>query len=292
MQQLLFCTSMVQIGNTAGTAFIFNAQSGSNIVPVLVTNKHVALVPGQGSFSLMANEADAPKLGERVEFSHPNFSALWTGHPSGNVDLAAAFLGPFINSAAAQGKGVFFRAVGEQVCPTAEIVENLDATEPIVFIGYPDALYDKANLTPIMRRGYTATPIALDYNGIPAFLIDASVFPGSSGSPVFIYQENYRDGRAIRLGASRLLFAGVVASVHTQKDVGQIVTNRAPTTSFNQLLDLGIVFNWRAVIETVANLFNAHGLPYGAPAPAKIQGQEAMEITTQDEPPVRPSAGV
>lgn len=293
MQQLLFCTCLVQNGAISGTAFIFNAQSGNGVAPVLVTNKHVALVPGDGSFSLIAKEPgqDKPKLGERIDFSHPQFSSLWTGHPSAGIDVAAAFLAPFINNADRQGKPVFYRAVTEQICPTEQIIENLDAIEAVTFVGYPNSIYDQTNLTPIMRRGYTATPLALDYNGAPVFLIDASVFPGSSGSPVFIYQQNYSENGSIMLGSSRLLFVGVVASVAVQHDVGQITTSVMPKVSFNQILDLGIVFNWRAVIETVEALFKAHGLPYGAPAPAELEAQEEVEITTQNEPPKRPDAG-
>jgi hypothetical protein len=159
-----------------------------------------------------------------------------------------------------------------------------------VFIGYPNALYDKTNFTPIARRGYTATPVALDYCGTPSFLVDASVFPGSSGSPVFIYQEGYRQGNSYMLGATRLLFVGVVASVQVQHDVGQIITGSLPKIAFNQILDLGLVFNWRAVIETVENLLKVHRMPVGTQVPEIAQGQDEVQISTQEEPPARPNA--
>jgi hypothetical protein len=112
MQQILFTTCLVQTGTSAGTALIFNIKSDGNDVPVLVTNKHVAQVPGFGSFSLLAHDGNGgPKLGERVAFGHNHFSSLWTGHPSDQIDLAACFLAPFVNNASANGKGVFFRAV-------------------------------------------------------------------------------------------------------------------------------------------------------------------------------------
>ena len=214
---------------------------------------------------------------------------MWTGHPTAEVDLAATFLGPFVNNSAATGRSVFWKGVADELCPTDDVAENdLDAIEPIVFVGYPNALFDKANLTPITRRGHTATPISLNYNGLPTFLIDASVFPGSSGSPVFIYNENgYRMGGAFHLAQQRILFVGVVAAVHIQRDMGSIVTGTLPRVEVNQLMDLGIVYNWRAVRETVGALFAAHGVPYGAappPAPAVAE----VEITTQCEPPRRP----
>lgn len=218
-QQLFFCTSLIETGSVAGMGFVWGAASASEHVLTLVTNKHVVSESGTGSFSIAAGDATTPKLGERVNFAPHDFASLWTGHPNPDVDLAAAFLGPFVNSAAAAGRSVFLRAVAESLCPTEVQVENdLDAIEPVVFVGYPNALFDQASLTPIARRGHTATPIALDYNGLPSFLIDASVFPGISGSPVFIHQENsYRDAGRLRIGASRVLFVGVVASVHIPK---------------------------------------------------------------------------
>jgi hypothetical protein len=50
------------------------------------------------------------------------------------------------------------------------------------------------------RRGMTATPPQLDYCGRPTFLIDASVFGGSSGSPVFLDITHARGPSPIRVG--------------------------------------------------------------------------------------------
>ncbi len=291
-QQLLFCTSLIQTGMSAGTGFVWAAESEGNSVPVLVTNRHVAVAPGPGSFSLASGDGvGGPKLGERVDFAHSDFGSLWTVHPNAEVDVAATFLGPFVNSAASAGKSMFFRSVSGEICPTDEVATNdLDAIEPVVFVGYPNALFDKVNLTPIARRGHTATPVALDYNGQPSFLIDASVFPGSSGSPVFIHNEyGYRSGDSFQLGASRLLFVGIVAAVHVQQDTGRLVTAALPRVQLNQLMDLGIVYNWRAVRETVEELFAAHGVPYGASAPPSPPGLDDVEISTQKEAPERPA---
>ena len=67
----------------------------------------------------------------------------------------------------------------------SEELEQLEAIEEVVLIGYPAGIRDPAHLTPIARKGITATPPAWDYGGRPTFLVDASVFHGSSGSPVF-----------------------------------------------------------------------------------------------------------
>ncbi|MFR3321383.1 MAG: hypothetical protein ACLTSZ_09905 [Lachnospiraceae bacterium] len=81
-----------------------------------------------------------------------------------------------------------------------EQIEYFAAIEDITFIGYPSGLYDSVNKLPIIRQGITATPIWNQFNGENVFLIDAGVFPGSSGSPVFIYNHGSyptKDGIAI-----------------------------------------------------------------------------------------------
>ena len=62
----------------------------------------------------------------------------------------------------------------------------LDVELNVSFIGYPNSLYDPASFLPILRSGTISTHPMVDYEGRPQFLIDAQVFPGSSGSPVFV----------------------------------------------------------------------------------------------------------
>ncbi|MDD3976477.1 MAG: serine protease [Candidatus ainarchaeum sp.] len=60
----------------------------------------------------------------------------------------------------------------------------------VLFIGYPSLFYDKKNFLPVMRSGTIASIPSVDFNGEPSILLDAQVFPGSSGSPVFIFINN------------------------------------------------------------------------------------------------------
>jgi hypothetical protein len=151
---------------------------------------------------------------------------MWTGHPNDDADIACMPLAQALINANDPGRRIFYRPIGCELCPSDEIVAELDVIEDIEFVGYPNALYDSVNLTPIVRRGITATPIELDYCGLPMFLIDASVFPGSSGSPVFIVQRNgYTDGGQIMVGGLRAYFVGIVASTHIQQDAGRIVVS-------------------------------------------------------------------
>ena len=117
-----------------------------------------------------------------------------------------------------------------------------------------------------MRRGTTATPISIDFQGLKQFLIDASVFPGSSGSPVFILNIGmYTNKDGTTNVSSRLLFLGTVASVFFKQDVNEIkmitqpVVDR-PVAISKQMIDLGIVFKAETVVETIQSFLSKNGL--------------------------------
>ena len=60
------------------------------------------------------------------------------------------------------------------------------AGQKIIFVGYPKGFFDDVNFLPVARSGFVASIPAVDFRNKKQLLIDAQVFPGSSGSPVFI----------------------------------------------------------------------------------------------------------
>jgi len=106
-----------------------------------------------------------------------------------------------------------------------------------------------------MRRGTTATPMVLDFEGRPEFLIDAAVYPGSSGSPVFVYQpETLRPSQSG--GGRKFLFAGVVAAVFFREEANHLVpvpvpANNQPMVMGSEMIDLGLVIKAEAVIAAI-----------------------------------------
>jgi hypothetical protein len=133
------------------------------------------------------------------------------------------------------------------------------------FIGYPNGIYDEHNLLPIVRRGITATPPAADYEGKRQVLIDASVFPGSSGSPVFVW-----DPRGVashetggRIVGRSLYLLGVLSAVFFQEDTGRIEqvtipTRQEPVAIFNRTIDIGVVLKASLIMETVEDALRTH----------------------------------
>lgn len=185
-EELLFTTVRI-VTETAsergsGTGFVFLHQSDVEGNAYLVTNKHVVAEAQSGTVVFTAGENARPLVGKPRLLKSDEFGQMWHGHPDPDVDITIMPLFPRVDHMARLGMEVFFRAIPSGSIPDLSGSAHLDAMEEVLFVGYPNGLYDRKHLTPIVRRGITATPYQLDYQGKPNFLIDASVFPGSSGS--------------------------------------------------------------------------------------------------------------
>ena len=268
-EQLFFTTVFISAqdamgGKWSGTGFVINYPiEPVNEVPVLVTNKHVLSGAAVLTVSMVRANADGQPESAAVTTSVAGFDdTAWFGHPDPAVDVAVMFLGPIINDMAGRGEPPFFRSFSPDLMLTEAQALDLDAIEQVTFIGYPNGLYDTVSFLPIARRGQTATPVQNDYRGAPAFLIDASVFGGSSGSPVLIFDKGIYTTRTgtSKIG-SRLHLLGVLAAVHVRQASGSV--HDLPTRQiavFDEPIDLGIVFKARTIQECVDKLFAAHGV--------------------------------
>ncbi|MGQ0631976.1 MAG: trypsin-like peptidase domain-containing protein [Sporichthyaceae bacterium] len=263
-KQLLFSTvRLVNNGvgvRSVGTGFLLDADPApEKHAPILITNKHVV----EGATTLEVHfvqkqrHADEPALGQPTVLHLSDVAGTWIGHPSAHVDVAAIALAPLLGNLPAPA---FYRTLGLDLLPTPEVAENLDAIEDLTFVGYPNGSYDTANLTPIVRRAITATPVELAFGGRPVFLVDGSVFGGSSGSPVFILSDGiYREGPGRMVVGSRLLLVGIIAETMIRDGLHRLVVSTAQHVRIAQELNLGFAFNWRAIDETVDAVYAAHG---------------------------------
>lgn len=265
-EQLFFTTIRIDTnspagGRGSGTGFFFEHMVDGGKTLFIVTNKHVVFGQKGGTLAFMKQkDGGQPSLGDgfSVDIGERDWAGLWFGHPDPDIDIAICALPPILSFMHTQhGVTPFFRTVSSALIPDESQLAELDAMESVTFIGYPNGVWDSKNLIPVMRQGTTATPLAVDFEGTSRFLIDASVFGGSSGSPVFLLnQGSYaRKGGGLVAGG-RLHFLGVVAAVFFRTHLNEIIavpipTQAKPMAQQQEMIDLGVVFKAHTVVEAV-----------------------------------------
>lgn len=169
-----------------GTGFFFHLNKDEQYVwPLLVTNKH--MIKDWKSISLNILKADQegnPIIGESETLTIENSNGSWISHP--NVDLSVFPIKSLIEQKREAGIILYCKFIPEELIPTKDNINTISSIEDVLMIGYPDGMSDSKNNLPIVRRGITATDYKIDYEGKKEFLIDASIFKGSSGSPILI----------------------------------------------------------------------------------------------------------
>lgn len=161
----------------------------------LVTNRHVVLpkvqdaeiVPTELCFHLRRvisgrltwspYRLSRDQLHERVRL-----------HPSPIVDVAAIEIGDLLEGIVRDDKDEYqglipWNAVGPDDFAGQNKI-NIEVSDDVLVIGYPRGFYDTVNLFPIVKGGIVASRWGAHFCGAPHFLIDAKLFPGSSGSIV------------------------------------------------------------------------------------------------------------
>ena len=217
---------------STGTGFFFSFAVDDNMhVPVIVTNKHVIKNAKAGTFVLTkSNEQGEPVFGATERVVLDDFESLWLKHPEESVDLAVFRIAPLYHQAEARGIKFFAPPMSEALLPSADQLANLSGIENITMIGYPNGIWDEKNNLPIVRRGITATNPKHDYNGLPFFVIDCACFPGSSGSPVLIFDQGgfFNAKGTLMLGSGRILLLGVLFAGPQHVAEGEIQTIDVP----------------------------------------------------------------
>jgi len=266
-EQLLFATVKLKSCQhgfpvSTGTGFFYKSDTkeGKSII-LLVTNKHVV----RGSTEIIVNCHLAGPDGASGQFAEctlkiePN---AIINHPSPSVDLCAMFFGPMLNTAQQSGRALFIRAVGKSEIPDDDDWQYFDAIEDVLMIGCPNGISDEVNNFPIVRSGITASSISRKYNGKNEFLVDMACFPGSSGSPIFIFDKTgYLDRKTMsyNFGVSRLKFVGILYSGPIITNDGRIILSKEPTVEVRSMMHLGNAIRSSEIFELEAEMHRAFG---------------------------------
>jgi hypothetical protein len=247
-------------GSGTGTGFFFqflnDPETGTHI-PVVITNKHVVTGAKKGRLIISKKDANGnPNDNDHFQVFFENFESLWRMHPLDDVDLCAMPIGPFLNEADKKGDNLFYIPLDKSLIPSQEQLNDLDALEEILMIGYPNGIWDETNNQPIFRKGVTATHPSKNYGGKQELMIDAACFPGSSGSPVFIFNNGgYVDKKGnTRMGSTRIILLGALYAgpQHTAKGeiiIENVPVNQKPVPISRIPNNLGIVIKSERILE-------------------------------------------
>lgn len=225
--KLLYSTTKIRVLTESGkawsgTGFFINLKPNQDEdIYFIISNKHVLVTEENAQIEIAFHLDDGCHMPSKksIAIKQQILKEYLVEHPDKDVDLCAYCIGPIINSLSKQNIEVFIQCIETDLIP--KDFNIFDSIEDVIMIGYPQGIADEVNNLPIVRRGITATPLNNDYYGKKMFVIDMACFPGSSGSPVYIYNNgNYIDPRynARIIGNRKLFLLGILFSGPIIKD--------------------------------------------------------------------------
>lgn len=242
------------IGSASGFIIGFIV-SDSLKVPCLISNKHVlqavdtVILTFNGEINTNS-PMDSVIIRTIVDLNHYKVIP----HPKVEIDLAALPLNPIGYQLGKKGFNIDYTVIGEDLIPTVKDQEKFKVVNDILLVGYPIGLSDTTHNNPIFRKGITATNPSIKYNDRNVFLIDASSFPGSSGSPVFLVSsEIERKSNMIyfkeRIYLIGILFGGLEYTIQGDVKAVQIPNNFELKSLTNIPINLGVVINAKELFQ-------------------------------------------
>ena len=207
---------------------------------MLISNKHVFL----GSEGMSESDRELiihlnqkkddgmPDLGNVQQFNIDNFEYRYYPHPNPDIDLACFDVTYLL------AENVYFKPLDERCLNLIDYSKVAPGSE-VIFVGYPEDRYDIVNNLPLIRTGSIASMPDVDFNGRGQIVIDAQVFPGQSGSPVFVKS------------GSQASFLGVVCETMVKNSQLQILPTNIPRIAVEQILGLGVIIKQKHVIELI-----------------------------------------
>lgn len=235
-EQLAYSTIRISTNIGTGTGFFYRFSEKKFGLDSLciVTNKHVISGAKRGQFILtLANKNGEPQDRNHFHCLLDKFEERWLPHPEADIDLCVMPITSILNGLEKQSKKPFLISIDKTLVPTIQELQDLKLVEDILMVGYPNGLWDEVNNKPLFRKGITSSHPHLDWNGKKEMLIDVACFPGSSGSPVFFFNEGgYVDKKGdTNFSGTRIKLLGILYAGPQHKANGEIGIVNVPTVN-------------------------------------------------------------
>jgi hypothetical protein len=202
----------------------------------LITNRHVVLLKKKldnggeeelipDSFTFCIREVIGGKIEWMpIKLSKNDLLTRMKLHPDKSVDVIAIPIEDLQTKLILENKNRKFIIAGDLSNNNlpSENPQTIEATSDIVVCSYPYDFYDKVNKFPIIKSGIVASAWGSYFNGRPVFLIDAQLFPGSSGGLVLSKPVDMvlKNGKIMTAKDKQYVFLGIYSSQysHVVKD--------------------------------------------------------------------------
>ena len=212
----------------------------------LVTAKHVlfeAHSENRIDENLMvctkSKDGDVPNTARSINDHKNKFDIDWVFHQDSKVDIAIIPFG-------ASSKEDFLPLPENIFLDSDRLIE----TDEVFYCSFQPGMKSATHIQPIVRRGFVSI-----VNEDKSFVIDGHVFPGNSGSPVFLnYSLTYRDGQLIideNVLSGALL--GLIGSYIPYDDVAVSQQTGKPRVVFQENTGLSNVWSVNFIREILTS---------------------------------------
>ena len=174
-----------EIGSASGFFFRHNG------IKYLATNRHVVIDEDDKFFPntlVLTLHLDKENLARNCSVQVALYELrkpLWKQHPSYGTNCCDVVLLP-LSPATLKGTNLGLFNSSSITFIGSEIINKrpVNPFGDVVVIGYPLGFHDELNNLPVYRSASIASAYGVHFGGLPYFLIDANLHPGTSGSPV------------------------------------------------------------------------------------------------------------
>lgn len=216
----------------------------------IVTNKHVVEGIDEVIFHFNATREGQKKYEtDKLRMSLNTQTII--PHPEANIDLCVILTDSLFQTMRLKKQKIHLYPVRKNIRRDENKYKEMETIQNLIMIGYPRGIWDSVNNLPIIRSGINATPLYEDYQGTPCFAVDIASYPGSSGSPVFIYDKGFYLENNQIIPGNRLIFIGVISSGH----VNNIVSTEELT--IQEMLHVGIAIK-ASQLDVFEDLIEQH----------------------------------
>lgn len=233
------------------TGFIVVHESGERF---LVTARHA--VEGVARTTLhLYGESDG-NIGAPVLYDLRADEEFWRFHPDAAVDVAVGRFEPISDFfdrheqrfvVGAIKSSDFYRPIPPESASFMDKFWHPLPLDEVLIVGYPLDYRDTPTSLPILRRGHIATPLWLDHEGRPVFLVDTAANVGASGGPVAYVEEEHNVGKHMYEGTGKVVLLGVVSEVFPPRACEVRVTAGQPQRPPN----LAAVYKAYTILQTI-----------------------------------------